>query len=295
MTNHTIQSEDGRTLSFADFGKPDDIAVLCCHGGPGSRVELKPIAQQATAAGFRLIGIDRPGYGESTVNPGRSIRDWADDALAIADHLGLHKFMTAGLSTGGSYALATAAVAPTRVMAVLVGCGMSDMSWACQVEDARMKGAEPIWKAVNRDETIAIALDQFGEQGEKMLEVDPDAEPILSPADLVFVMDPDYGEHDPDNEPFRQGVVGYADDRIADGPKNGWSSFNIDAVVCPVSVIHGEQDWIVPIAHAHHTVSLLSDAQLKTFPEHGHLSLAVELVDSLSALVDRIEPKAIEL
>lgn len=293
MTDHKIQTEDGRTLSFADFGKPDDIAVLCCHGGPGSRVELKSVAPQAIAAGFRLIGIDRPGYGDSTVNPGRSICDWTADALAIADHLGLHKFMTVGLSTGGSYALATASVAPTRVMAVLVGCGMSDMSWACRVEEARMKGAESIWDAVNRDESIALAIDQFGEQGEKMLEVDPDAEPMLSPADLAFVMQPDYGANDPNNEPFRQGVLGYADDRIADGPKNGWSSFDINAVVCPVTVIHGEQDWIVPITHAHHTASLLSDAQLEIFPQHGHLSLGMELVSTLEALMGRVEPKAI--
>jgi pimeloyl-ACP methyl ester carboxylesterase len=293
MTDHKIKSEDGRCLSFADFGKPDDIAVLCCHGGPGSRLGLQSIAGQAIEKGFRLIGIDRPGYGESSVNPGRSICDWTEDALAIADHLGVHKFLTVGLSTGGSYALATAAVASTRVMGVLVGCGMSDMRWASNVEEARMKGAEAIWQAADRDEAIAIALEQFGEQGEKMLEVDPDAEPVFSPADLAFVMEPNYGANDPNNEPFRQCVVGYADDRIADGPKNGWSSFDINAVVCPVSVIHGEQDWIVPIAHAHHTASLLGQVQLKTFPQHGHLSLGVELVDALTGLIDRVEPTAI--
>ncbi|MFT6437047.1 MAG: hypothetical protein ACJAVI_005121, partial [Candidatus Azotimanducaceae bacterium] len=59
MTHQKIQTSDGRTLSFADYGKPSDIAVLCCHGGPGSRMEAKRYAQAASEASFRLIGIDR--------------------------------------------------------------------------------------------------------------------------------------------------------------------------------------------------------------------------------------------
>jgi len=289
MADYEIQLADGRTLSFADFGKPDDIAVLCCHGGPGSRMEMKANAEEANAAGFRLIGIDRPGYGKSTALPGRSIADWAKDALAVADHLGLHKFMTLGNSTGGSYALATASVAPDRVLGVMVGCGMSDMHWANTVEEARMSASEPIWRATNRDEYLAIAAAQFGEHGEEMLEPDPNAPPMLSPPDLALVMDPAFTASDPDNEPFRQGVVGYADDRIADGPQNGWSSFDINKVVCPVMIIHGEQDWIVPITHAQHTASLIKNVQLKTFPEHGHLSISAESVRSLVELMSRVE------
>ncbi|MGK0401298.1 MAG: pimeloyl-ACP methyl ester carboxylesterase, partial [Candidatus Azotimanducaceae bacterium] len=87
MTDHQIQSVDNRTISFADYGQASGKAVLCCHGGPGSRLEPKMISEQAAAAGFRLIGIDRPGYGKSTPLPGRSICDWTEDALAVADHL----------------------------------------------------------------------------------------------------------------------------------------------------------------------------------------------------------------
>ncbi|MFT7141279.1 MAG: pimeloyl-ACP methyl ester carboxylesterase [Candidatus Azotimanducaceae bacterium] len=289
MADYEIQAEDGRAISFADFGKPGDIAVLCCHGGPGSRMEMKASAEEANSAGFRLIGVDRPGYGKSTALPGRSISDWTKDALAIADHLGLHKFMTLGNSTGGSYALAIASVAPDRVLGVMVGCGMSDMHWANTVEEARMPASGSIWRATNRDEYLTIASDQFGEHGEKMLEPAPDAPPMLSPPDLALVSDPAYGANDPDNEPFRQGVVGYADDRIADGPQTGWSSFDINKVVCPVMIIHGEQDWIVPISHAYHTASLLENALIKTFPEHGHLSLGTEIVGALVELLARVE------
>lgn len=290
MIDHQIQSADNRTISFADYGPASGLAVLCCHGGPGSRLEPRRISEQAAAAGFRLIGIDRPGYGKSTPLPGRSICDWTQDAIAVADHLMLDQFLMVGVSTGGSYALATAAVAPSRVLGVLVCCGMTDIAWANDVDDAKMVGAQPIWNAPDRDAAIAVAIEQFGERGDKVMVPDADAPPVLSPADMAVVMDPAYAEGDPTNERFAQGVLGYADDRIADGPRHGWSSFEIDKVVCPVIVIHGEQDWIVPVAQAHHTAAILRDAELRTFAEHGHLSVGAESVSSLVDLRARIAP-----
>ena len=290
MIDHQIQSADNRTISFADYGPASGLAVLCCHGGPGSRLEPRRISEQAAAAGFRLIGIDRPGYGKSTPLPGRSICDWTQDAIAVADHLMLDQFLMVGVSTGGSYALATAAVAPSRVLGVLVCCGMTDIAWANDVDDAKMVGAQPIWNAPDRDAAIAVAIEQFGERGDKVMVPDADAPPVLSPADMAVVMDPAYAEGDPTNERFAQSVLGYADDRIADGPRHGWSSFEIDKVVCPVIVIHGEQDWIVPVAQAHHTAAILRDAELRTFAEHGHLSVGAESVSSLIDLRARIAP-----
>ena len=55
-------------------------------------------------------------------------------------------------------------------------------------------------------------------------------------------------------------------------------------------VIHGEQDWIVPVAKAHHTAAILRDAELRTFAEHGHLSVGTESVSSLVDLRARIAP-----
>ena len=282
--DYRINTTDNRILSFSEYGDPSGTPVLSCHGGPGSRIEPKRNAEEGAASGFRLIGIDRPGYGASSPVPGRSIADWTSDALAVANHLELEQFFIQGTSTGGSYSLATASVAPDRVLGVLVCCGMSDMSWANEVEDARMEAALTIWEASDRDAAIAVATEQFGEQGEKMLTPDENAPAMFSPPDIEIITDPAFVELDPDNTPFAQGVIGYADDRIADGPANGWSSFDVNQVSCPVLVIHGEQDWIVPIAHAHHTSSILQNAELKTYPEHGHMSVIKESINALNQL-----------
>jgi pimeloyl-ACP methyl ester carboxylesterase len=55
---------------------------------------------------------------------------WAPTAIAVADHLGTSRFMTIGISTGGSYSLCVAALYPERterVIAVVTGCAMTDM------------------------------------------------------------------------------------------------------------------------------------------------------------------------
>ena len=285
--NYQLNTDDHRVVGFAEFGDPSGAPVITCHGGPGSRLSPKRNAKRAAAAGFRLIGIDRPGYGESSALPGRSIADWTKDALAVANYLELKHFFVEGTSTGGSYSLATASALPDQVLGVLVCCGMTDMSWANEVAEARMEGALAIWQSVDRDAAIAVAIEQFGQNGEKRFIPNPDAPFRLSPPDIEVVRDPAYQNLDPDNTPFKQGVVGYADDRIADGPANGWSSFDIAGVICPVTVIHGEQDWVVPVAHAHHTASIVRNSQLKTYPQHGHLSIGSESINALNELREK--------
>src|SRR3954464_6157218 len=123
MADHTL-TIDSRLVGFADYGPGDGIPVLWCHGGPGSRFEPAPLADAAATAGLRLIGIDRPGYGLSEPQPGRTLVGWIRDAIAVADRLGAEQFGTVGVSTGGAYALALAAMEPPRVLGVVACAAM---------------------------------------------------------------------------------------------------------------------------------------------------------------------------
>src|SRR5262245_25902620 len=129
MSNTVLQHRDGRAIGYAEYGDPKGTPVLWCHGGPGSRLEPSGFAPAAEQVGLRLIGIDRPGYGKSTPVPGRTIASWVPDGLAVADELGLTRFAAVGVSTGGSYSLALAALAPERVLGVVACCALTDMRW----------------------------------------------------------------------------------------------------------------------------------------------------------------------
>ena len=118
---------DTRTLSFAEWGSPSGKPVFFFHGTPGSRF-FRPPDEITVRAGVRLICVERPGYGESTFQPGRRIPDWPADIAQLADHLGIPKFAVAGHSGGGPYVSACACALPERVTAaaVLSGAGPVD-------------------------------------------------------------------------------------------------------------------------------------------------------------------------
>lgn len=281
MQEHLIDVGDGRQACILDLGREGDVPVLFCHGGPGSRLSARPYLEEANELGLRLIGIDRPGYGKSSRNPGRRIGDWVADAIKVADFLELDELCTLGVSTGGAYALAVAAMEPDRVRGVVVTCGMTDMRWGA--EHAPMPGAAMVWDAEGEEAASQVIINQFGAHGEKVGEGDPSL--FFTESDIAYMADPKIADLASPDEQFTQGVVGYLDDRLADSPQQGWSSFDVSLVSCPVMVIHGKADKIVPDSHARHTASLIASATLKIFPNHGHMSIATEMLQAMQSTV----------
>jgi pimeloyl-ACP methyl ester carboxylesterase len=282
MESLTTTVPDGRTVGYADFGPGEGFPVLWCHGGPGSRIEPLAEAPSAARAGFRFVGIDRPGYGLSTPQPGRTIGGWVADGIAVLDVLGIERCAVAGISTGGAYALALAAAAPDRVTGVIACCALTDMRWPeGRARQLPLMGG--IWDAPDREAALAVAVGQFGADGSKLFTPPADAPP-LPPADLALLTDPAWGAAMAEAAPamFAQGVAGYVDDRIADGV--GWVSFDAGAVRAPTIVLHGSEDSIVDVAQAHHTASLVPGARVKIVDGLAHLSIMGQIVPTLSEL-----------
>ncbi len=280
MIDQTLTLPDGRTIGFSDYGKVSGAPVIWCHGGPGSRLEAAAAGAAAQALGLRIISIDRPGYGLSSLNSGRSIADWVPDCLAVADALGLDQFITTGMSTGGAYALSVAALAPNRVKAVVTGCAMTDMRHPSARASMPGPTTHGIWDAPNREAALEIAADTFGEDGSKMM----GGLEGLPAADLAFLTHPDYaaGAEASRAAMFANGVKAYVDDRLADGV--GWISFDVSKVKCPVIIVHGESDTIVPVLAAHHTASLIPQAELRLFQPLGHFSVGEPAIAALVEL-----------
>ena len=283
MLDQVLTLADGRTVGFSDYGQKDGAPVLWCHGGPGNRLPSAGAHEAAAARGLRIIGIDRPGYGLSSLRPGRTIADWVPDGLAVADHLGLDRVFTVGVSTGGAYALALAALAPERVRAVVTGCAMTDM----RHPPARASMSGPttlgVWDAPSREAAVAVAAEVFGEDGSKMMG-GLSGLPAADLAVLTAPADPAAAARSQAAN-FVNGVQAYFDDRRADGP--GWFSFDVGAVSCPVIIVHGESDTIVPVVAAHHTASLIPHAELRLFQPLGHFSVGPEVFNALGDLMAR--------
>jgi pimeloyl-ACP methyl ester carboxylesterase len=111
-----VPTRDGRTLTYLEVGDPQGPLVIHNHGGPSSRLEVRLLADFGSKNGLRLVGVDRPGMGQSSPQKARTYAGWADDLVAIADALGYQEFGVTGWSEGGPWALAAAAyIAPGRL------------------------------------------------------------------------------------------------------------------------------------------------------------------------------------
>jgi pimeloyl-ACP methyl ester carboxylesterase len=124
-----VELTPGGSLGFAEFGDPDGFPCFAFHGTSGSR--LMPgwmfAPELLTGSRVRMIGVDRPGYGLSTMPvPGR-FSDWPPAVGELADHLGVARFAVLAHSLGSAFALACGTLLSDRVTVIVILSGMGPM------------------------------------------------------------------------------------------------------------------------------------------------------------------------
>jgi pimeloyl-ACP methyl ester carboxylesterase len=129
---------DGRIVTFMEFGDPDGLPAFGFHGTPGSRFMFRLTHPVGERLGLRIIAPERPGFGRSSFQRRRTLKGYAQDIAYVADALGISRFAVAGVSGGGPYAAACAALMPDRVLAAAL---ISPMGPVCPPEGAPRIGA----------------------------------------------------------------------------------------------------------------------------------------------------------
>jgi pimeloyl-ACP methyl ester carboxylesterase len=230
------------------------------------------MGEQVAAAGARVVSVDRPGYGGSSPSPHRSMADWPRDIAALADHLGIDRFAVIGLSSGGPYVAACAALLRDRVVAAASIAGLSDMGWRAAFDEFPDDDEKTIMQIGDEDAARTWCEERYGADGARFFDAPMD----LSPPDTALFGDEAFmaGVMPTFAEAFRQGVAGYAQDLTVQG--RPWP-FDVAGITCPFHVHHGAQDTLVPVAHAHHTAEIVAGSKLVILPDHGHISMITEI------------------
>lgn len=123
---------DGGSLEYYEYGSQDATARVWfhVHGGlnTGQMLKIFPdFDARMIELNVRVVAPTMPGWGASDaykplfeINGAQWLERWAQDSLALMDHLKIVKFAVSGLSLGAMPGLATAAAAQkqNRVMAV---------------------------------------------------------------------------------------------------------------------------------------------------------------------------------
>jgi pimeloyl-ACP methyl ester carboxylesterase len=115
-----VQAAHGQVFVRA-YGDPAKPAVILLHGAPGTGLKLEAQARTLAAQAYVLVP-DLPGAGQSDApSDDQSILDAAVDAVsAVADSLGLERFILAATGCGCATAAGFAARSDTRITAVLL-------------------------------------------------------------------------------------------------------------------------------------------------------------------------------
>lgn len=124
-----IDLAGGGSLGYAVFGDPAGVPCVAFHGTSSSRLMpgwMFP-PELLTAAGVRMIGVDRPGYGLSRAPRAAGFADWPDAVGALADHLGLGRFAVLAHSLGSAYTLACGPALGERLAVIVIASGMGPL------------------------------------------------------------------------------------------------------------------------------------------------------------------------
>src|SRR5579864_7437570 len=297
LVTNPVTTSDGRTLAFCTWGDPDGTPVFSLHGTPGSRLGRHPDEGVYRRAGVRVITYDRPGYGESTRNPGRDVAAAASDIAAIADSLGFHRFAVFGGSGGAPHALACGALLPDRVTrcASIVGPapfgdgGLPRDEWFAGMVEGNVK--EFSW-ALAGEETLRR-------------EVRPLAEELLSSVESTSedALGADYKLSEQDSAvagradirdilaaSFREGIGrsldGLVDDNLAFTQPWG---FDPAAIPTPTAVWYGHQDTLVPARHGEWLGQTIPAASV-VLMDGGHFAIYDRMSELLAWLTDGRQP-----
>lgn len=280
-----IATPDGRQVRVEEAGDPKGMPVLMHHGTPGAGHLYRPHVADAMDRGIRLIGYDRPGYGRSTPQPGRSVADCAADVRAIAAALGIDRLGVWGISGGGPHALACAALLPDLVVAVgslaaIAPYGAPGLDYFTgmgeeNVDDIKLSlEDEPAARAKlieDRERVLALTA-------EDMVQAFPT---LVSAADAAaFTLE------------LAEYLVACNQDGLAPGGDGWWDDggahlhpwgFDLESIRAPVQLWHGRHDRFVPFQHGEWLASKIPGVEAHLTEEDGHLTLLQRRVGEVHA------------
>lgn len=277
-----VQLPDGRRLDLRVSGPAGGFPLVFHHGTPGAATPYRVLERAAHARGLRLVTTSRPGYGDSTPQPGRSVVDVAADTAAVLAAIGAGRCLIAGWSGGGPHALACGArLGATAAVLVIAGIAPYGAAGLDYMAGMGQDNIVEISTALQGEDQLRSYLLDQREQLKNATAADLVASlgTVLPDVDRA-VLTGEFGEDDAANfrEALRTGVEGWLEDDIA--ITRPWG-FGLEEISVPVMIWQGSADLMVPFSHGQWLASQLPGASAHLEEGEGHLSVALGALDRM--------------
>jgi pimeloyl-ACP methyl ester carboxylesterase len=263
-------------------GPAGGVPLVFHHGTPGAATPVRALERAAHERGLRLVTTSRPGYGDSSRQPGRVVVDVVADTAAVLAAVGTERCLIAGWSGGGPHALACGArlgaAAAVLVIAGVAPYGAEGLDWMAGMGEENIVEFSA---AVRGEDELRSYLLQEREQLKDITAADvaSSLETLLPGVDRAVLT----GEFAEDmaasfREAVRVGAEGWLDDDLAFASPWG---FGLEEISVPVMIWQGSADLMVPFSHGQWLASHLPAASAHLQQGEGHLSVGLGALDRM--------------
>jgi non-heme chloroperoxidase len=253
-----VTTKDGTQIFYKDWGPKNAQPLVFHHGWPLSSDDWDAQMLFFVAQGFRVVAHDRRGHGRSTqTSDGHDMDHYADDLLAVVEHLDLHEAVHIGHSTGGG-----------EVARYLARHGESRAAKAVLISSVPPLMVQTKANPGGLPKSVFDGLQEQTATNRAQFYLDLPSGPF-------------YGFNRPGVEPiqgiiqnwWRQGMMGGAKahyDGIVAFSQTDFTE-DLKQITVPALVMHGDDDQIVPYADSGPlSAALLKNGSLKTYKGFPH-------------------------
>jgi pimeloyl-ACP methyl ester carboxylesterase len=255
--------------------------IVYIHGFPGCADQARLLTSTPLLENFRLIAIDRPGYGKSPFQKKITPIKLAHQLVKLLDDLKIDKVSILSVSGGAPFSMALAHLLKDRAEKLSSIGGVAPLTrknrrymnsaqrrawWFNRIFPSKVSTLimKRYWdKGIDRvDELLFTTLKDFSEPDQKVF-MHPELSPVLAETLRISLSG---------------GPQGIVHDLEIYSRDWGFPLMQID---CPITLWHGSLDDVVHMFYAEEMKTKLSKAELRIIPGEGHYSIAMNYRDQI--------------
>jgi pimeloyl-ACP methyl ester carboxylesterase len=238
---------NGVRLYYEDHGSGEPLLFI---SGLGGHIGEIPYLVDSYSRELRFIAYDNRGCGRSDKPEHEyTIPGFADDAAALLDGLHIDNAIVYGSSMGGMVAQELVLRHPGNVRALILGCTTA----------GAVRGVQP------SPETVQALVRNQSLAGDEALEagwaLGYSADWIAANREALFARSRTASQHAAPRESYMRQVIAAARHDTYD---------RLDQIACPVMIIHGANDVMIPPGNAGMLAEAIPHAEVHILDGLGH-------------------------